>query len=100
MSERALEVWDSEEKIEEAKDLKCEKQNKMKKKKFEKKMKGSFLTFFSFLFISLLIIDLIKSLHKYILNGATFFVSYVMLNVCWLVKQFKSSLCYSMSKSV
>lgn len=39
VSERALEVWESEENIEEAKDQKCEKQNKMKKKKFEKKMK-------------------------------------------------------------
>lgn len=45
MSERALEVWGSEEKLEEERESRDVKRQAAKQKKFDKKVKG-FLTFF------------------------------------------------------
>ena len=40
VSERALEVWGSEEKLEEERDLREDKRQAAKQKKFDKKVKG------------------------------------------------------------
>ena len=40
MKERALEVWETEEAIEEAREKRTENKQKVKLKKFDKKMKG------------------------------------------------------------
>ena len=45
MKERALEVWETEEAIEEARDRRMENKQKVKLKKFDKKMKGLNLNF-------------------------------------------------------
>ena len=42
MAERALEVWGSEEAIEEEREKRSENKEKMKQKKFDKKVKGQY----------------------------------------------------------
>lgn len=47
MVKRALEVWGSQEALEDAKEARQENREKMKQKKFDKKVKGKWLDFLS-----------------------------------------------------